>query len=97
MKKKFSVHKSASIKIAFLLMNLFWLSTAFSQQDMQDMPGMNMKKSTPVKKPVVKSKQPVVKQKANTQKSIKDLSMQDMQMNVSDTTPHKDFLLFFRC
>ena len=69
------------------LISTFWLTATIAQQDMQNMPGMNMQKS----KPVVKKKKPVTKPKATAQKGMnKDSSMQDMQMNMGDTTPHKD-------
>lgn len=77
-------NKSSSIKIFLLLVSLCWLSASFAQQNMQNMPGMNMSKTKkPVKKPVQKNKQSNVKTPAKKTVSAnnKDSANQSMDMN----------------
>ena len=77
--------KSTSLKIVLILIHIFWLSAAFAQHDMNNMPNMNMSKSKPVKKPATKNKLPNTKQKPKT--AGKDSVKQDMQMDMKMDMP----------
>jgi len=79
-KSKIHGLKSISFKIVLLLISLFWLSAAFAQHDMNNMP--NMSKPKPVEKQV---KSITNKQKTNNKKPetiSKDSVKEDMHMDM---------------